>query len=274
MKYFIANWKENPKTERQALALFEATAKVARSARVRVVVCPPEIYLEKLAEQMGNPSQPPLKRGGARLSRAQIFLGSQDVSMTEAGAHTGEVGPAMLKRLGVRYAIVGHSERRAFGETDAVVNAKVKRALADGLKVILCVGESAAVHKRGPAATKDFIKEQLRKDLAGVSGERRAESGEQKNIIIAYEPIWAIGTGNNADPEYVRDMALFIKKEFPSLFPIPDTRYPIPVLYGGSVNGTNIGDYVQYKEIGGALVGGASLKVDEIRKMIAKVGNC
>ena len=248
-KIFVANWKENPRTEREAMQLFDATAMAARGAKnVTTVVCPPFIYIEKM---------------GKRVGRSRFLLGAQDVSFEERGAHTGEVGPKMLKRLGARYVIIGHSERRAMGEMDVTVNKKIKAALVDGLKVILCVGERAAIRKKGIAAAKRFVAAQLKKDLKGISAAR---------LLIAYEPIWAIGTGKNDSPEDAREMAIFIKKEIDHIFHVPRATCHVPILYGGSVNSKNIGDYVQYKEIDGALVGGASVKKDEVKKMIAVVG--
>jgi triosephosphate isomerase len=270
-KIFVANWKENPLTEREATRLFAATDAAARSAsRVTVVACPPNIYLENIAKK----------------KRRHAAVGAQDVSVEERGAHTGEVGSTMLKRLRVRYVIVGHSERRATGETDVTVNKKIKTALAGGLKVILCVGEPVSVRKKGMGAAKRFVKNQLRKDLKGIkiqNMDSRLRGNDKikklsSHVLIAYEPIWAIGTGRNDPPDDARAMAIFIKKTASSLLPYPQSvypegtrraiRYPL-ILYGGSVNGKNIGDYVQYKEIDGALVGGASLKKDEIKKMIA-----
>ena len=255
-KFFIANWKENPGTERAAVKLFDATARSACGSDATGVVCPPAIYLEKLAERSKKEFS---RHSGDK--RNGILLGAQDVAYKEKGAHRGDIGSLMMKRLGVKYAIVGHSERRAEGEIDAVINKKVKQALADGLRVVLCVGESLAVHRKGIAATKRFIKGQLVKDLHGVSG----------RLLIAYEPIWAIGTSNNAVPAYARDIAMFIVGEVSKI----DNRKSIinvRILYGGSVNSKNIRDYVQWKEIAGALVGGASLKAGEVSNMIKKTG--
>jgi triosephosphate isomerase (TIM) len=255
-KIFVANWKENPRTEREAAQLFAATNAAARRAsRVTVVVCPPFIYLEKITRE----------------GKGKIAVGAQDVSWMEKGAHTGEVGPKMLARLGVRYVIVGHSERRSMGETDATINKKIKSALRNGLRVILCVGESASVRRKGIAAARRFVKSQLQKDLKSISAPR--PSSLVPRLLIAYEPIWAIGTGTNADPADAVAMAVFIKKIASSLLvPRPSSLAP-RILYGGSVNSKNIGDYVLYKEIDGALVGGASLRKDEIKKMIMKISN-
>jgi triosephosphate isomerase len=248
-KLIVANWKENPATERAALKLFSETAKVKRRSGIQVVVCPPVVYLERIA-----------KKFRALRSKSGIVLGAQDVFWEEQGAHTGEIGSLMLESFGVQYVIIGHSERRRLlHETDAMVNKKVRAAQNAGLKVILCVGEPLSVRRKGISVAKRFVKNQLKKDLKNIAGSvdpvRRRD-----DIIIAYEPIWAIGTGRSDSPKDASEMAGFIKG-------ILDSR----VLYGGSVNSKNIGDYVDSKGIDGALVGGASLKSGEFGKMIQSI---
>lgn len=213
-----------------------------------MVVCPPAIYLAAIAQEL---------RRVPAAARRRLALGAQDVFFEEEGAFTSEVGPKMLWSLGVTYVIIGHSERRRFEhETDAAINKKIALAVSDGLKVILCVGEPLAVRRKGVAAAKKFVQGQLLADLKGIALKRGA-------VAIAYEPIWAIGSGLNDDPEDARGMALFVKallKKHKGITP----RF----LYGGSVNGRNAGDYVQLKDIDGALVGGASLKAEEFAKII------
>jgi triosephosphate isomerase len=244
-KLLAANWKENPKTESQALALFNGVAKIKRGDSVHVVVCPPFIYIEEVSSAFKK-----LK------SKKNLSLGVQDVFWEEKGPYTSEVGPRMVRSLGTQYAIIGHSERRMWlHETDAMINKKIILALKDKLKVILCVGEPLAVRKKGVAAAEKFVKTQLRKGLTGIP---RPQS--EKNVIIAYEPIWAIGTGRSDTPEDAVRMARFIKKSLKVKF-----------LYGGSVNRANVASFVQLKEIDGALVGGASLKAEEFGKMIKKL---
>lgn len=246
-KLIAANWKENPKSEKQALALFRAVAKIKSAKGVAIAVCPPFIYLERIAEAR------------RREKKSRVALGAQDVFWEEKGAYTSEVGPRMLRSLGVRYVIVGHSERRRWlKETDAMINKKIKRALKDGLNVILCVGEPLSVRKRGAAAAKKFVGGQLRKDLSGV----RLARGRRRRVLVAYEPIWAIGTGRYDRPEDARAMAEFIME-----------KAGASVLYGGSVNSKNIADYVQYNQISGALVGGASLRAAEFKNMVAAVAH-
>ncbi|HEY5220787.1 MAG TPA: triose-phosphate isomerase [Candidatus Paceibacterota bacterium] len=247
-KLIAANWKEHPKTEAEAFALFKAVAKTPRPAGVTVVVCSPFIYLEELAREWKR--MPPQ-------ARARLVLGAQDVFWEEQGAYTSEVGPAMLRSIGAKYVIVGHSERRKFAkETDAMINKKIALAVRDGLKVILCVGEALSVREKGADVAKKFVAQQLLKDLKGIP----IKPG---SLYIAYEPIWAIGTGRSDKPEDAREMAKFIKSSLKKT-----KRISTKFLYGGSVNGKNAADYVQLKEIDGALVGGASLKAEEFKKII------
>ncbi len=244
-KLLAANWKENPNSEKAALELFRAVSHGTSGKQPAIIVCPPFIYLEKIADEF--------KR--LRVKK-NLALGAQDVFWEEQGPFTSEVGPKMLKSLSMRYVIIGHSERRRWlHETDAMVNKKIKLALKDGLIVILCVGESLAIRRKGENVAKDFIKSQLKKDLAGVLPEKI-----KKSVVIAYEPIWAIGTGKSDKPVDAARIADFIKK-------MTKTK----VLYGGSVNIKNIRDFVQLREIDGALVGGASLKASEFKKMIKVV---
>jgi triosephosphate isomerase len=247
-KLLIANWKENPGTEKEALALLRAVLKIKTKKDIQTVICPPFIYLEKCAGI-----------AAAARGKDRPALGAQDVFWEDKGPYTGEVGPAMLKALGVQYVIIGHSERRQWlGETDAMINRKIRAALGAGLHIVLCVGESGEVRKKGVAAAQKFVKSQLDKDFKGIS---RATAGDK--LIIAYEPIWAIGAGRPASPEDAVLMARFIKKSLVSKLRIAGLR----VLYGGSVNSGNIADFVQYREVDGALVGGASLSAGEWKKM-------
>lgn len=234
-----ANWKENPVTPAEAKRLFDATARAAAKVPgADVLVCPPAIFLESLAAR-------------AKKAPKNLALGAQDIFWEDKGAYTGAVGPAMLRALGVRYAIVGHSERRRFfGETDEVVNRKVRAALEGGITPIMCVGEPAEVRGKGFATAQRYLARQLAYGLRGVAG---------KKVIVAYEPLWAIGSGKNDDPHDAARIAAFVKAS---------AKAASRVLYGGSVNAGDVRDYVQLKEIDGALVGGASLKADEFRKLI------
>ena len=245
-KLLAANWKENPNSEKAARNLFRAVAGQSRKGGTGVVICPPFIYLEAVMEDFKK-----LK------SKSGLSVGSQDVFWEEQGPFTSEVGPRMLKSLGVRYVIIGHSERRRLlKETDAMINKKIALALKDGLNVILCVGEPLSIRKKGVRAAKDFIKSQLKKDLHRIP----SAAMKKGNVVVAYEPIWAIGTGRFDKPDDAADIARYITS-------VSKAR----VLYGGSVNAKNVADFVQLKDIAGALVGGASLKADEFKKMVALI---
>ncbi|MEW6617105.1 MAG: triose-phosphate isomerase [Patescibacteria group bacterium] len=222
MKILFGNWKMNPQSEVEAV-------KLARASDVKnAVLIPPFPFLKAVKNVLKNAS-----------------VGAQDVFYEEKGAFTGEVSPEMLKKLGVKYVVIGHSERRRLGENDEVIAKKVKVGIHAGLKVILCVGEPLSVYKKGKKATEEFIKKQLKfvKD--------------KKNLIIAYEPIWAVGTGKNADPEDAACVARFIKN-----------IVSVPVLYGGSTNSKNAEGFLRKKEIAGLLIGGASIDAKEFQKMI------
>ena len=240
-KLIIANWKMNPGTLREAINLAKA------SDYKNVVITPPFPFLGAISKT---------------LKRAE--LGSQDVFWAEKGAFTGEVSAQQLKNIGVQYVIIGHSERRRyFHETDEMINKKIKAALKANLKVILCVGENKFVRKKGISAAKRFIKNQLQKDLKGIENWKL----KIRNLIVAYEPIWAIGTGKSDQPKDAVEMARFIKKVLDSRFMIHDSR----VLYGGSVNSKDIESFIKHKEIGGALIGRASLRSGEFKRIIVIV---
>jgi len=251
-KLLAANWKENPKSEKAALELFKRTSRGFAGKNISIVICPPFLFLEKIADEF--------RRG--RLGK-NVLLGAQDIFWEEQGPYTSEIGPKMLKALGLRYVIVGHSERRTWmHETDAMINKKIKLALRDGLDVILCVGEPFAVRKKGVSAAAAFITAQLKKDLAGIS----RSAYKKGSVTVAYEPIWAIGSGRAAKPDDIVAASAHIKRA------LREKGFAKAlVLYGGSVTSKNVADFVQLDEIGGALIGGASLKADEFRKMVSIV---
>lgn len=232
-KVIVANWKMNPRTE-------QAARKLARESDFKgVVVAPPFPFLEPVEKVLKN-----------------ALLGAQDVFFENpfpGGAYTGEVSASMLKKIGVSYVIVGHSERRNLGETDAVIAKKVKAVLAENLKVILCVGERRQIRSRGMAEVLHFIDSQLKRSLAGVSSRR--------NIVVAYEPVWAIGSGKNDRPEDTAVVANFIRK-----------KLKVPVLYGGSANSKNISEFFKNGGVDGALVGGASLNGGEFKELVRRSG--
>jgi len=222
----VANWKCNPASKKEAEAIFASIKKIKG---VETVICPPFVYL-------------PLFRG--------LTLGAQNCFWEKKGAYTGEVSAPMLNNMGIEYVILGHSERRKyFKETDQDINKKVKSALSAGLKVVLCVGETE--QERNSGKKTEIIKNQLIKALKDVS------KTAMTNITIAYEPVWAIGTGNNCSVDETITSVLFIRQTISNLYDrtIADkTR----ILYGGSVKGDNSGPYIKEARANGLLVGGAS----------------
>jgi len=239
-KIIIANWKMNPPTPKEAERLFgEIKKTVNKLKKTQTVICPPSVYLSVI--------------GGGK---SNLIIGAQDVFYEEIGGYTGENSISMMKSLGVKYIIVGHSKRRDLGETDDIVNKKVKIILRNGLKAVLCVGEKER-DKEGEYLK--FIKNQIIGALKGV------QKKDFKNLIIAYEPVWAISTnkgGHSDDPNSSFEVAVFIRK---SLMPIigASLARTAPILYGGSVNSKNADGFLHKAGMQGALVGGASLKAKE-----------
>ncbi len=257
-KLIVANWKENPTTLREAVSLARRIEKgISKANKNKVVIVAPFPFLYAV---------------GKVLKHAK--LGAQNVFWEDDGAYTGEVSPSMLKNSGVEYVIIGHSERRRLGETDEIINKKVKTSLKAGLKAILCVGESFETRKMGLASAKNFVKDQLKKDLKGIS---MSHVSAHMSLVIAYEPVWAISTNKNARPDKPEDaleMIKFIKDFLHVTCHMPARRSlgaggsHVSVLYGGSVTSKNAKSFLQYKEIDGALVGGASLKAEEFSKIV------
>lgn len=236
-KLLIFNWKMNPGTIHEAFSLTKS------SDYKNVVVAPPFSFLETV---------------GRTLKKAK--LGAQDLFWESRGAFTGEVSAEQLKSLCVQYVIIGHSERRhKLGETDEMVAKKLKAALNAGLMPILCVGETAREHAAGK--TKEILKKQVNKALYKIP---KRSTLTANRLIVAYEPVWAIGTGNPETPASAKETIKYIKTLLNA------NRYTLnaKMLYGGSVDSKNLGAYLRYKEIDGALVGGASLKKEEIKRMI------
>jgi triosephosphate isomerase len=219
---------------------------VGENPSVDVVLCPPNVYLSTVAEATaGTP----------------VGMGAQNVYASEDGAFTGEVNPSMLTDVGCRFVILGHSERRAImGETDAQISEKLHAALAGNLVPIVCVGET--LEDREAGNTEKVVETQLRGSLKGLDEVRAA------GIIIAYEPVWAIGTGKTASPEQAEEVHAFIRKLLGDLF-TDDVAGQIRIQYGGSVKPANAKDLLGQPNIDGALVGGASLKADDFAGIIA-----
>ena len=239
------NWKMY-KTAADAVALVSALKKeVTGLTKSEIVICPPFTALAVVT--------------GA-LAGSNIQLGAQNVHWEKEGAFTGEIAPAMLKELGVRYAIVGHSERRQFfGETDAGVNKRAKAALANGLRPIVCVGELLAERETGK--TETVVAGQVRGSLAGFDKYQILET------VIAYEPVWAIGTGKTASPAQAQEVHALIRRLLVELFGA-DLAGTVRLQYGGSVKPDNAKELLGQPDIDGALVGGASLKAADFAAII------
>jgi triosephosphate isomerase (TIM) len=192
---------------------------------------------------------------------SKVGLAAQNVYFEDKGAYTGEIAPAMLKDVGCQYAIIGHSERRKyFGETDESVNAKVKKTLAVGLKTIMCVGETEQEREQG--VTQFVVGQQVKKGLYGIT--------DMADVIVAYEPVWAIGTGKVATPQQAEEVHAFIRQVLRELYG-NSIAEATRILYGGSVTKDNIGDLMSTGNIDGGLVGGASLKSDSFIGIITTV---
>ncbi len=232
------NWKMY-KTAAEAVVVVQNLAKQVYGVRdVEVAVCPPFTALKSVSTVI-------------ELDALPIKLGAQNVFWETEGAYTGEVSPGMLEDLAVEYVIVGHSERRQyFGDTNETVNKKVKAVVASGMKPIMCVGES--LEQREAGETNSFVRQQVIEGLDGLTDEQIV------GLVVAYEPIWAIGRGRTATPEMANDVCRHIRAVFGGMFN-PELGRDIRILYGGSVNPGNISMLMQEPDIDGALVGGASL---------------
>lgn len=236
----IANWKCNPTTSKEAEHLFVAIKKEIRNIKdAEVVICPPFVYLD--------------------LIKDDFTKGGQNCYCENRGAYTGEISPLMLKNLACQYVIIGHSERRKyFQETDEIINRKVKTALKTRLRPVLCVGERVG-DEMGLV-----VREQIEKDLAGIAAARVRE------VIVAYEPVWAIGTGLPCSSDEAMRAALFIRKTLTKLYDRPIAE-KIKILYGGSVTSQNAVDYIKGAMMNGLLVGQASLNATEFVKIVLKI---
>lgn len=231
------NWKMY-KTPKEAMEFVHGIGNAfVSTTAVDIVICPPFTALDRLGEEVAGKN---------------IALGAQNMHFLKEGAFTGEIAPDMLVELGVKYVIIGHSERRQFfNETDETVNMKVKTALQYGMTPIVCVGEKFAEREAGDAFR--VVERQTRKALAGVSGEKAS------SVVIAYEPIWAIGTGKTATAEDANEVCAHIRQTVGHLYN-GDVAQGIRIQYGGSVNENNIRSLMEKPHIDGALVGGASLQ--------------
>jgi len=249
-KFIAGNWKMNTSRAEGAALASAIASKVGGSANVDVAVCPPSLYLEAI---------------GQAIKGSAVCLGAQNCYHEAKGAFTGEISPQMLVDVGCKYVILGHSERRQiFKETDQDVNRKVLAALAVGLTPILCVGETLA--ERQANQTSRVVRGQMEGSLADLSADQMLK------IVVAYEPVWAIGTGVVATPEQAEEVHADLRK-------LLETRYTsevaskVRIQYGGSVNAENANTLLHQPNIDGALVGGASLKADSFLAIINAAAN-
>ena len=234
------NWKMNKTASDTRAFAEELKSLLPRSKWCDIVVCVPSVDISAAVRAFKD---------------SRVSVGAQNVYFESSGAYTGEVSAEMLVDLGVKYVIIGHSERRAlFGETDEIVNKKVRAALDAGLSPIICVGESLTQREMG--VTTELIALQLKSALAGL----RAE--QARRCVIAYEPIWAIGTGKTATGEQAAEVCAFIRAQLRALYGARIAR-SITVQYGGSMKGSNAQELLSHEDIDGGLIGGASLKADE-----------
>ena len=239
------NWKMNMTPAETKKFITELAPMVAGQDKCDIVLCVPFVDIATAIEAAQG---------------TNIKIGAENVHFAESGAYTGEVSATMLREIGCGYVIVGHSERRQyFGETDETVNLRTKAALAKGLKVILCLGE--VKEERLAGITDEVVAMQTKLDLSGISAE------DLKNVIIAYEPVWAIGTGLTATPEQADETCGVIRKTVASLYG-EAVAEEITIQYGGSMNDGNAAELLSKANVDGGLIGGASLKTDKFTAIV------
>ena len=236
------NWKMN-NTASEGVALVKAIAPLVKDATCDVVVCVPAIDIPAVSEA---------------LKGTNIMLGAENVHFAEKGAYTGEISAAMLKEYGVKYVIIGHSERRQyFGETDETVNKRTLTALKAGLTPIVCVGET--LEERETGKTEEVLYRQIKEGLNGVE--------DSTALVVAYEPVWAIGTGKTATAAQANETIGFIRKTLGELF-CEKCAAKVRIQYGGSMNAGNCKELMAQEEIDGGLIGGASLKANDFATIV------
>lgn len=247
-KYVAGNWKMNLDAAGAvslASALAEQYGKCSDKSSVDMAVCPPFVYLSMVKEALGN---------------SGIALGAQDLFYEGNGAFTGEISAAMLKDVGCDFVLVGHSERRhVIGETNEILNKKTKAALAGGLDVIFCIGE--LLEEREGGKTEAVLESQIREGLAGITVEQMA------NITVAYEPVWAIGTGKTATTSQAQEAHVFCRGVLADIFG-GDVAAKVRIQYGGSVKPDNAAELMSQPDVDGALVGGAALKSSDFMNIM------
>ena len=247
--FIIANWKMNPVSFGEADSLIKTIKKgIKKSNQVKIIICPPAVYLSKIR------------------ANSNFELGIQNIFWEDKGAYTGEISAVIAKSLKVRYTIIGHSERRKYlKETNEMINLKIQSALKNNLSLILCVGETSK-EKQGDK-TSEVIVSQLKLALEGID---KLQITNYK-LQIAYEPIWAIGTGETPLTDEIMSANLLIKKTISSLYD-RETAEKIPILYGGSVNSKNAYDLIEKTGMDGLLIGGASLNGSEFVRIAGLFG--
>lgn len=247
-KFLIAgNWKMNKTATEAAQLAEELRTAIGRQTDVTVLICPPYTALESAGRKLTEES-------------STILLGAQNMHHKAEGAYTGEISPVMLRSLFCSYVILGHSERRQyFDESDALINQKVLAALESNLKPILCVGET--LEQREKNETFAIIETQIRDGLKNVGAD------QAENTVIAYEPVWAIGTGKTATPEMAQEVHAHIRKLLAQLLG-ETAANRVRILYGGSMNPANASDLLDQPDIDGGLIGGASLKAKSFAELI------
>ena len=243
---FIAgNWKMNLTVAEAREFAKEVAGKVPAASSVESAICAPATHLEALVELTKD---------------SELSIGAENCHFEQSGAYTGETSPYVLNALGVKYVILGHSERREyFGETDELINKKTKAAFANGLVPIVCCGETLEQYEAGQAV--DVITAQLQADLAGLTKE------QAEKLVVAYEPIWAIGTGKSATKEDAQKMCKAVRDIVEGLYG-KEVADKVRVQYGGSVKPENVKEDLACPDVDGALVGGASLKVDSFLALL------
>ena len=244
LPFIAGNWKMF-KTKAEAIAFAEEFRELYKDTDVQTAICAPFTNLEALKEAFAG---------------TEIKVGAQNVHFADEGAFTGEISVSMLEEIGVDFCIVGHSERRQyFGETDETVNKKLKKLFEGPIRPILCVGES--LEERDADKAFDVVGGQIKADLEGI------DAADVKKLVIAYEPIWAIGTGRTATPDQAEEMCAFIRKTLIELYG-EEVSDEVIIQYGGSVKPANATEIMNMDEIDGALVGGASLKPKDFMEII------
>ena len=240
------NWKMNKNLAEsiELISLIKSTVS-EKSSNVDVIVCPPFTSLESAS---------------ALVKDTEIGLGAQNMYFEENGAYTGEVSADMLKSVGCKYVILGHSERRTiFGETNEIINKKIKKAISAGLYPIFCIGET--LEERESGKLKDVVSAQVKEGLEGVSTE------DMEKVIIAYEPVWAIGTGKTATPEQAQEMHKFIRDLVADLYS-QEVADNLVIQYGGSMKPDNAAELLGQPDIDGGLIGGAALKAESFAAIV------